>query len=636
MKRMTVLLVLLLAVVLLASCNSAEPVKGDSAYDIAVKYGYTGSEAEWLETLRGAAGANGADGKDGYNGISVSTVIVDAEGFLIVKLTDGREVRAGYVGMEEPDASDKEPVLNFTELTIPADSIYLLTADRKVGWSSSDPSVIQVTQDGLLIAQSEGSAIITARARDGKTSTCRVNSVCFTSRKLDDGTLEITGYTGGSKNIKIPEAIKGVTVSSIGESAFSDNDGTLGLISAVIPDSVRKIGNYAFNCCQKLESVELGKGVEVIGDSAFYGCESMKALSLPAGLRKIGYSAFGCCLTLESVTMPNEITEIPMNAFIECEKLASVTLSNKTESIGTSAFLGCIALKKITIPETVTEIGEYAFSRCEGLTEIALPAGITKIESATFTNCCALEKITFGKIVSIGESAFYGCASLLSFDMPDSIRSIGEYAFSDCSALTGITLPEGLTSMGNDCFNGCSALESIKLPSTLEELTEYAFYKCSNLKTVDLGTGITSIGKGAFRFCGSLEAIIIPANVTAVMKQAFSECTSLKNVTYADKSSVVVATDAFEGTPVEKEAKLEDLRKNIDSYVEAADYNVITTASLNVRSLPYICAETEMTSVDVGTVLKCVGTIEYDEVKWYKVVIDGKFGYISQKYSEKV
>lgn len=635
MKRITALLVLLLAVILLASCKSAEPVKGDSAYDIAVKYGYTGSEAEWLETLRGAAGAAGADGKDGYNGISVSTVIVDAEGFLIVKLTDGREVRAGYVGMEEPDASDKEPVLNFTDLTIPTDSIYLLTADRKVGWSSSDPAVIQVTQDGLLIAQTEGSVVITARARDGKTSTCRVNSVGFTSRKLDDGTLEITGYNGGLKKIKIPETIKGITVSSIGDSAFADNNGTLGLISVVIPDSVKKIGNYAFNCCPKLESVEFGKGIEVIGNSAFYGCESVKEFSLPAGLRKIGYSAFGCCLALESVTMPDEITEIPMNAFIECEGLVSVTLSNKTASIGTSAFLGCTSLKTITIPETVTEIGEYAFSRCEGLIEIALPASVTKIEGSTFTNCYSLEKITFGKITSIGESAFYGCASLRSFDMPDSVKSIGEYAFSECALLTGITLPEGLTSIGNDCFNGCSTLESIKLPSTLGDLPEYAFYKCSKLKSVDLGTGITSIGKGAFRFCGTLEAINIPANVTAVMKQAFSECTSLKSVTYADKSSVTVATDAFEGTPIDKEIKLEDLRKNIDSYVEAADYNVMTTASLNVRSLPYICTETEMTSVDAGMILKCVGTVEYDEVKWYKVVIDGKFGYISQKFSEK-
>lgn len=636
MKRISALFAVLLAVFLLTSCETTEPVKGDSAYDIAVKYGYTGSEAEWLETLRGAAGADGKDGQNGYNGISVSTVTVDAEGFLIVKLTDGREVRAGYVGIEEPDASNKEPELNCTELNMPVDSIYLLTSDRKVGWSSSDPSVIQVTQDGILIAQSEGSAVITARARDGKTSTCKVNAVCFTSRKLDDGTLEITGYTGGSKNITVPDNIKGITVSSIGDKAFSDEDGWLGLTSVTLPDSVKKIGNYAFNCCAKLEKLELGNGVVSIGDSAFYGCAAMKSITLPAGLTEVGYSAFSCCTALESVTLPDGLTEVSTGMFIECEGLKSITLAKNTARIGTCAFLGCTALTTITIPETVTEIGESAFARCESLTGIAIPKNITVIENSTFANCVSLKKVTFGKLTEIGESAFYGCRSLESFDMPDSIVSIGEYAFSECEVLTAITLPEGLKSIGNDCFNGCLSLKAVKLPASLSSLPEYAFYKCKKLVSVDLGIGIDSIGKGAFRFCGSLESIEIPANVNKILNQAFSECTSLKSVTYADKNGVAVAADAFENTPIGTAAILEDLRKNIDSYVEAADFSVIITSSLNVRSLPYICDETFMTAVEAGTVLNCIGTVEYDGVKWYKVMIDGKVGYISQKYSEKI
>lgn len=62
--RVTVLLMCL--TLLLSSCGV-----GDSAYDIAVKNGFVGSEAEWLESLKGeagAAGANGTDGADGENG----------------------------------------------------------------------------------------------------------------------------------------------------------------------------------------------------------------------------------------------------------------------------------------------------------------------------------------------------------------------------------------------------------------------------------------------------------------------------------------------------------------------------------------------------------------------------------------
>ena len=41
---------------------------GMSAYDIAVKHGFDGTEAEWLESLRGKDGRDGVDGKDGKDG----------------------------------------------------------------------------------------------------------------------------------------------------------------------------------------------------------------------------------------------------------------------------------------------------------------------------------------------------------------------------------------------------------------------------------------------------------------------------------------------------------------------------------------------------------------------------------------
>lgn len=43
-------------------------VQGESAYEIAVKNGYIGTEAEWLESLKGAAGNQGAQGPQGPQG----------------------------------------------------------------------------------------------------------------------------------------------------------------------------------------------------------------------------------------------------------------------------------------------------------------------------------------------------------------------------------------------------------------------------------------------------------------------------------------------------------------------------------------------------------------------------------------
>ena len=43
-------------------------IDGESAYEIAVKNGFEGSETEWLESLKGEPGEDGQDGKDGAPG----------------------------------------------------------------------------------------------------------------------------------------------------------------------------------------------------------------------------------------------------------------------------------------------------------------------------------------------------------------------------------------------------------------------------------------------------------------------------------------------------------------------------------------------------------------------------------------
>ncbi len=60
--------VLTLTVVLTVVAVGCAPLaRGKSAYEIAVDNGFSGTEAEWLESLQGAKGQNGLDGKDGEN-----------------------------------------------------------------------------------------------------------------------------------------------------------------------------------------------------------------------------------------------------------------------------------------------------------------------------------------------------------------------------------------------------------------------------------------------------------------------------------------------------------------------------------------------------------------------------------------
>ena len=51
-------------------------LKGDSAYDIAVKNGFEGTEAEWLLSLKGEKGDDGVDGSASERGDSAYEIAV--------------------------------------------------------------------------------------------------------------------------------------------------------------------------------------------------------------------------------------------------------------------------------------------------------------------------------------------------------------------------------------------------------------------------------------------------------------------------------------------------------------------------------------------------------------------------------
>lgn len=67
---------------------------GKSAYEVAVANGYSGTESQWVADLLGGRGDSGTGG-----GVGISSVYVNAEKHLIVRLTNGTSVDAGYVGV---------------------------------------------------------------------------------------------------------------------------------------------------------------------------------------------------------------------------------------------------------------------------------------------------------------------------------------------------------------------------------------------------------------------------------------------------------------------------------------------------------------------------------------------------------
>ena len=140
---------------------------------------------------------------------------------------------------------------------------------------------------------------------------------------LDDGTAEITEYSGNAAEINIPSEIDGYIVTSIGWDAFEYCDN---LTSVIIPDSITNIGEWAFSRCRSLTSVTIGNGVKSIGDWAFGDCVNLTSVTIPNSVTSIGEGAFEDCTSLTSITIPDSVTYIGYSAFY-CKSLTDVYYS---------------------------------------------------------------------------------------------------------------------------------------------------------------------------------------------------------------------------------------------------------------------------------------------------------------------
>ena len=85
-------------------------------------------------------------------------------------------------------------------------------------------------------------------------------------------------YQGSDTEVVIPAEYNGMPVTRIGEKAFYDNDL---IVSVVLPDTMRIIGDSAFYGCGNLRSINL-EYVSEVKDSAFYGAGLTGILVLKA------------------------------------------------------------------------------------------------------------------------------------------------------------------------------------------------------------------------------------------------------------------------------------------------------------------------------------------------------------------
>ena len=259
---------------------------------------------------------------------------------------------------------------------------------------------------------------------------------CFTYQAITSGG-EITGYkiTGMTDlidgDVVVPSSYNGKPVTQI--EGIRDFDRKEEIITVNLPNTIKRINDYAFLRCTNLESINLPYGITYIGMSAFGRCESLSSISLPNSITSFGYAPFSYC-PFTTIELPNSITKISNGLLENLSSLVSVSIPDTITKIEDMAFYGCSSLQNVTLPSALTYIGQKAFEGCVSLTTLDIPSSVNAIYEMCFAGCIGLTTIninydniayrmlSYNSYLSDGRgSPFNDCSSSLKIHILSSI-----------------------------------------------------------------------------------------------------------------------------------------------------------------------------------------------------------------------
>lgn len=205
----------------------------------------------------------------------------------------------------------------------------------EVEWISSNPKVVDIDEDGHIIAKKEGKVLITVKI-NGKTAMCTVNvkavihfedpmvkKILVKNYDLD-GDGEIS-YTEAKRVTSIPfPMFTAMPITTFDELKYFTNLKTIAqhafdsctyLTSIELPPSLEKINRNAFSYCDSLTSIMIPPHVQSIGTEAFSDCENFTTAYINSNIPpKNGKEIFKNCPSLDRIIVPAEFIDEYLNA----------------------------------------------------------------------------------------------------------------------------------------------------------------------------------------------------------------------------------------------------------------------------------------------------------------------------------
>ncbi|MCD8208156.1 MAG: leucine-rich repeat protein [Bacteroidales bacterium] len=312
-------------------------------------------------------------------------------------------------------------------------------------------------------------------------------------KSVTDGTYNISG-----------------SVTEIGAHAFEG----VKLTSIVIPSSVQRIGESAFEDCESLSSLtfqgDAGSNKLYIETRAFHGCSKLTTVTLPVNLAGLAAYSFGATgiktvtydswqgatvadlsgledyafssagsissdSKVETLNIGANVPEIAFSSIFGGPNLTTINIASGNDNFFTDGNTGALYGKEtgnlyyvpadlsgnFTYPAGYEPTVIYAETfKGTKITSITIPSTVEQIDSSAFYGCTSLTTVTFlypegeeQRSILLGDYAFYGCTALETIELPSCVRQIGTGVFDNCSSLKSVTI-KGLNDGKNNGYIG--------------------------------------------------------------------------------------------------------------------------------------------------------------------------------------
>ena len=385
----------------------------------------------------------------------VVTAVATGTATITATATDGSG-KSAKCTVSVPKIKVASITLDKTEEILPVGNTLTLTptvlpesaSDKSLTWSSSNKKVATVSSTGVVTGVAEGTATITAAAKDGS----RVKAIC---------------------KVTVEKIVVPVTSVSLDKTSETLNVGkTLTLTATVLPENASDksvIWSTSDKAVATVSSAGVVKGVAAgnatITATAQGGLTATCDVTVVVPVSRINLGQSAATLYPEE-TLTLTANVLPENA---TDRAVTWTTSNAAAAtVSDAGVITAVAVGNATITATAHD-----------------GSGVTATCAVSVVSPDTVGDFTVGNGTVTGYTGKGGAITIPDKDAKgNAITAIGEGAFKDNTSITSVAISAKVTVISESAFEGCTALESVTLPN-----------------------GVTTIGKAAFKDCKKLTSM---------------------------------------------------------------------------------------------------------------------------------